>query len=103
MLFFSLGLTPPVYSASPGDLDRTFSGDGRAEANFGESLNVPIIAMALQKDGKIVVVGNILPAMVPVTLRWQRGRLCLDFSPGSSYNTSYYGRCNTLAQYGIIS
>ena len=65
MLFFSLGLTPPVYSASPGDLDRTFSGDGRAEANFGESLNVPIIAMALQKDGKIVVVGNILPANGP--------------------------------------
>ena len=42
--------------AAPGDLDPTFSGDGKALASFGVSDYAN--DMALQPDGKIVVVGG---------------------------------------------
>src|SRR2546426_10483842 len=55
MLFFSATI-----SAAPGDLDPTFGNGGIAIADRG---NTPIIfytagAMAIQPDGKIVVVGE---------------------------------------------
>jgi uncharacterized delta-60 repeat protein len=48
-------VSPPAYAA-PGDLDTTFSGDGRVITSVdGSSLGYDV---AIQSDGKIVVVGN---------------------------------------------
>jgi uncharacterized delta-60 repeat protein len=43
--------------AAPGDLDRTFGGDGRVASNFSRTDDVGR-ALAIQSDGMIVVVGN---------------------------------------------
>ena len=52
----SLGLAAPAVAA-PGDLDRSFSGDGKQTTDFArgdEGAN----DLAVQPDGKIVVVGS---------------------------------------------
>lgn len=59
-LFLSLCIAHTAQSAT-GDLDRTFNNNGKAVTNFGEGPT----AVAIQRDGKIVVVGNILPAVGP--------------------------------------
>ena len=43
--------------AAPGDLDTTFSGDGKAFARVGTARSSTIQAMARQTDGRIVVAG----------------------------------------------
>src|SRR5688572_1866139 len=43
---------------SAGDLDPTFSGNGKASFNFGEGISVRARDLALQSDGKTVVVGS---------------------------------------------
>ena len=52
LLVFSLAL------AASGDLDPTFSGDGKLTTNFGGTLNDNARAMAIQSNGKIVVAGT---------------------------------------------
>jgi uncharacterized delta-60 repeat protein len=47
----------PAAAAQPGDLDTTFSGDGRATADFGARGDF-VAAVAVQADGKIVVAGT---------------------------------------------
>ena len=55
--------------AAPGDLDPTFSGDGKQLATFGVSDYAN--ELALQPDGKVVVVGGATPALVGRTAsRW---------------------------------
>jgi uncharacterized delta-60 repeat protein len=51
----ALALVPTSVLAADGDVDRTFSGDGRLTTNFGDSERGE--DLAVQPDGKIVVVG----------------------------------------------
>jgi uncharacterized delta-60 repeat protein len=44
--------------AAPGELDSSFSGDGRVTTRFGKSASVGE-AVAIQPDGKIVVAGTL--------------------------------------------
>lgn len=44
--------------AAAGDLDPTFSGNGKLTTNFGGTLNDTARAMAIQSNGKIVVAGT---------------------------------------------
>jgi uncharacterized delta-60 repeat protein len=56
MLLSLLGFT--IALAASGDLDATFSGDGRQTTDFSGSWSDEINAIALQSDGKIVAVGE---------------------------------------------
>jgi uncharacterized delta-60 repeat protein len=56
MLFSLLGFT--IALAASGDLDTTFSGDGKQTTDFAGGLSEQIIGMRLQPDGKIVAVGE---------------------------------------------
>lgn len=47
-----------VFAQQPGDLDLTFSGDGIVATDIGLNSNDFVGAMALQADGRIVVVGR---------------------------------------------
>ena len=47
---------PASASAAPGDLDVSFSGDGKQTTDFGGS--DAAAAVAVQADGKIVVAGS---------------------------------------------
>jgi uncharacterized delta-60 repeat protein len=49
-------LLPPPASAEPGDLDSSFSGDGKVTTNFTRRADYAT-GMALQPDGKIVTAG----------------------------------------------
>jgi uncharacterized delta-60 repeat protein len=94
----SLIMAGTVHSASSGSLDRTFSRDGKAHANFGEGP----VAVALQTDGKIVVVGNVLPTIGPRDFALARfkangtldrtfggnGRVTTNFGPGNGIGSS---------------
>jgi uncharacterized delta-60 repeat protein len=51
-------LTYTVAFAAGGDLDRTFSGDGKVITNSGGNFNDQVRALALQPNGKIVAVGD---------------------------------------------
>src|SRR5262245_13218165 len=51
-------LTYIVALAAAGDLDLTFSGDGKVITNSGGSFNDQVRGMAIQSNGKIVVVGD---------------------------------------------
>ncbi|MCB0766435.1 MAG: hypothetical protein KDB95_04415 [Flavobacteriales bacterium] len=54
MSFYGLA----AYAQAPGDLDPSFSGDGIAITDFGANANERGNGMALQADGRIVVVGS---------------------------------------------
>jgi uncharacterized delta-60 repeat protein len=51
-------LTYTVALAAAGDLDLTFSGDGKVITNSGGSFNDQVRALAIQSNGKIVAVGD---------------------------------------------
>jgi uncharacterized delta-60 repeat protein len=51
-------LTYTVALAASGDLDSTFSGDGKATKDSGSNFNEGVRAMTIQANGKIVVVGD---------------------------------------------
>src|SRR5688572_8050656 len=51
MLAFTIAL------AAPGDLDTTFSGDGKVITDISGGMEDVVNEIALQADGKIVVVG----------------------------------------------
>ena len=55
-LFLMLYLTFTTIQAAPGSLDFTFDGDGKVTTQIGVS-NATGLAVALQTDGKMVVVG----------------------------------------------
>ena len=55
-LFLTLYLTFTTIQAAPGSLDFTFDGDGKVTTQIGVS-NANGLAVALQTDGKMVVVG----------------------------------------------
>jgi uncharacterized delta-60 repeat protein len=86
LLFF--GAT--TITAAPGDLDRTFGNGGIAMANRG---NNPIVqlysasAMAIQPDGKIVVVGQAVGE--PHGANWESA--VVRFNPDGSLDTSLGG------------
>ena len=65
----SAALVSPGHAAGPGSLDPTFGNAGRVSARFGRyrSLN----AMALQADGKIVVVGSASASNTTRSSRWR--------------------------------
>jgi predicted phage tail protein len=46
--------------AAPGRLDTTFSSNGRQITSFGARSNSAAQAVAVQKDGKIVLVGHVI-------------------------------------------
>src|SRR4051812_13297690 len=51
-------LEPRRMLSHPGDLDPSFSGDGKATVDVGGTVTVNAQDVALQTDGKAVVVGN---------------------------------------------
>ena len=51
---------PSAGQARPGDLDRTFSGDGRVTTQFPGSRTDLANAVAVQQDGRIVAAGDSL-------------------------------------------
>ncbi|MBI4319572.1 MAG: hypothetical protein HY675_13875 [Chloroflexi bacterium] len=51
-------LVVPVAEAAPGDLDRAFGGSGIVRTDFGAEADDEAGAVAVQSDGKIVVVGS---------------------------------------------
>ena len=57
VVFASLALAAPAF-AGPGDLDRSFSGDGRQTTDFPGSASDKGRDVAVQADGKTVVVGH---------------------------------------------
>jgi hypothetical protein len=61
-LVVSLGTAHIVQAAAPGDLDRTFSGDGRAMV---AASSITSATVAIQADGKIVAVGSVFPPTGP--------------------------------------
>ena len=101
-LVLSMGFAHTVQSAAPGDPDRTFSNDGRATANFGEGPT----AVAIQPDGKIVVVGNILPAVGPRDFALARfnpnGTLDSTFGKNGTLTTNF-GKGNGIGSSGATS
>jgi uncharacterized delta-60 repeat protein len=72
---------PALAQAAPGDLDPTFSTDGKQTTDFGG--NELATAMALQGDGKIVVVGYTGGADSDFALA--------RFSPNGKLDTSFSG------------
>ena len=72
---------PALAQAAPGDLDPTFSSDGKQTTDFGG--NELATAMALQGDGKIVVVGYTGGADSDFALA--------RFSPNGKLDTSFSG------------
>lgn len=76
--------------SAPGDLDRTFDNDGKAVAGFGEGP----IAVAIQPDGKIVVVGNILPAVGP------RDFALVRFNPNGSLDNTFGSAGKVITNFG---
>lgn len=100
-LVLTLCIDHTVQSAT-GDLDRTFNNNGKAVANFGEGPT----AVAIQPDGKIVVVGNILPASGPrdfALARFTRnGKLDNTFGNNGKIITNF-GKGNGVGSSGATS
>src|SRR5467141_2828554 len=92
LLFFSATIT-----AAPGDLDPTFGNGGIAIADHG---NTPIIfytagAMAIQPDGKIVVVGE-------GTTGGYWDTAIVRFNPDGSLDSSFGGTGGVVTRLSAI-
>jgi uncharacterized delta-60 repeat protein len=84
-------LLPAIARARPGDLDPTWSGDGIATTDLGSASDTPD-TLALQSDGKVVVVGG-FGAQYVVRYRVD-GTLDTDFGSGGIVVTNPSGTCS---------
>ena len=86
-----LALAAPA-AAAPGDLDPTFSRDGRQTTDFGR--NDQALAVALQPDGKIVVAGESgpMPPIGPFSLALARYKPDGSLDDGSPSDTTGAGK-----------
>jgi uncharacterized delta-60 repeat protein len=83
-----IGVFPAGAQAAPGDLDLTFSGDGKQRTDFGFG-DSRAAAIARQPDGKIVAVGA------------DRGDLALArYNPNGSLDTSFSGDGKQTTDFG---
>lgn len=99
----SLSLAHAVQAAAPGELDRTFGGDGRViVSEFGEGL----AAVAIQTDRKIVVVGKVFPPTGPTDFALVRfnanGTLDRTFGDNGTVQTNF-GPGNGIGSSGQTS
>jgi hypothetical protein len=84
-------LLPAIARARPGDLDPTWSGNGIVTTDLGSASDTPN-ALALQSDGKVVVVGA-FGAQYVVRYRVD-GTLDADFGSGGIV-TNPSGTCRS--------
>ncbi len=93
-LFVTLGLVSAAHAA-PGDLDTTFSGDGKVITNI--SGNGAARAVAIQADGKIVVAGEAAGDFA--VMRYHRANGSLDSSfGGDGIVTTDFGTSSDVAR-----
>ena len=80
--------------AAPGDLDLTFSGDGkqRTDFGFGSGATEGASGVALQPDGKIVAVGK-TPGAFALARYNPNGSLDTSFSGDGKQTTSFGEGC----------
>jgi uncharacterized delta-60 repeat protein len=93
-LFSGLAQARPTSQSAPGDLDLTFAGFGAGGlATITADPNISLFGMALQPDGKIVVVGCKLPGIERiVVLRYlSNGVLDTTFDGDGGTTVSYPG------------
>ena len=90
LLAFSIAL------AAPGDLDTTFSGDGKVITDISGGQDDSIREIALQADGKIVVVGW---RKDPVTVQ---DLAVARYNPNGSLDTTFSGDGKLLTNLGGI-
>jgi uncharacterized delta-60 repeat protein len=95
-------LASPTAQAAPGDLDPTFSGDGRELTNFGVSDYGQ--GVAIQADGKLVVVGGSYAGAgrshdFALARYNPDGSLDPTFSGGGTQTTDFFGSSD--AAYGV--
>jgi len=70
LFFFSFFFPFSIIAAAPGDLDPTFSQDGKIIQHLGSGTPDAVYATALQNDGKIVVAATRVTAISkPAALR----------------------------------
>lgn len=97
-------LPTPARIAYPGGLDRTFGDAGRAPAPADEDISLPIEweAVAIQPDGKIVVVGNSASEQVVVARYDASGVLDSGFGSAGvvTPTLSHGGHAKALALMG---
>ena len=90
MLAFTIAL------AAPGDLDTTFSGDGKVTTDIGGGREDSIREIALQANGKIVVVG------------WRNDPVRANdfavarYNPNGSLDTTFSGDGKLLTNFGAV-
>ena len=72
--------------AAPGDLDTTFSGDGLQTTDFGTDLGGEVNAMAIQPNGKIVVVGRVVDEVLGYSYFG-----VARYNPGGALDPSFSG------------
>ena len=76
--------------AAPGDLDPTFSGNGKQTTDFGGSSEAK--AVVVQPDGKVVVVGATFRDFAPALARYKpNGTLDTSFSGDGKQTTDFGG------------
>ena len=78
--------------AAPGDLDLTFSGDGKQTTDFGFGIARPA-AVAMQPDGKIVAVGKVVNTHGP-------DFALARYNPDGSLDTSFGGDGKQTTDFG---
>jgi uncharacterized delta-60 repeat protein len=87
--------------AAPGDLDRSFGGDGKVTSNFTRGEDAAQ-ALALQADGKIVVAGNGGSLEAPAS-RFALERLKADGTLDSTFGTGGKVVTGFVTEYGTHS
>ena len=83
--------------AAPGDLDPTFSGDGKQTTDFPFGVSTAT-ATTRQPDGKIVVVGRVLRSTNGDTSTWNFA--VARFRPDGTLDTSFSGDGKTTTGFG---
>jgi uncharacterized delta-60 repeat protein len=84
----------PAAAAAPGQLDTTFSGDGKRTIHFRGGQNTPT-DVAVQPDGKIVMVGYVIresgltPSKIKLVRFTRRGRLDTTFGGDGKVTTDF--------------
>jgi len=89
-----VGVAPAAAQAAPGDLDVTFSGDGKQTTDFGIG-STTAAAMARQPDGKLVAVG-IDRGHGPYRFAVAR------YNPDGSLDTTFSGNGKQMTHFGPV-
>jgi uncharacterized delta-60 repeat protein len=85
-------ILPAGAQAAPGDLDPTFSGDGKQTTDFGGSSEAK--AVAIQPDAKVVVVGSTFGDFALALAR---------YNPNGSLDTSFSGDGRQTTEFGVAN